>query len=106
MRPEEAKAEYDAQGYVHIQNALEGEELVRLQAAFSRAEEQGTLRNILSQDDLFVDLVDHPSWLPIAQAIVGDDLLFRKYITCSTKHHLRESKYRTDWRPQLVRHMC
>lgn len=77
MRPEEAKAEYDAQGYVHIQNALEGEELVRLQAAFSRAEEQGTLRDILSQDDLFVDLVDHPSWLPIAQAIVGDDLQLR-----------------------------
>jgi phytanoyl-CoA hydroxylase len=77
MTPKAARAAYDAQGYVHIPQALKGQELDRLQAAFSRAEEQGALRDILDQDDLFMDLVDHPSWLPIAQAIVGDDLQLR-----------------------------
>ena len=77
MTPTEARAEYDAQGYVYIRQALKGHELDRLQAAFSRAEQQGALRDILNQDDLFLDLVDHPSWLPAAQAIVGDDLQLR-----------------------------
>ena len=77
LTPKEARAEYDAQGYVHIRQALKGQELDRLQAAFLRAEKQGALRDILDQDDLFLDLVDHPSWLPIAQAIVGDDLQLR-----------------------------
>lgn len=80
MTPQEAKNAYDAQGYVHIPNALSGEELQRIQDAFRKAEENNAIRDLLNQDDCFLSLVDHPSWLPIVQAIVGDDIQLR-YIT-------------------------
>ena len=77
MTPQEAKDAYDAQGYVHIKNALSGEELQRVQTAFYKAEEHNTLRDLFNQDDCFIDLVDHPAWLPIVHAIVGDDIQLR-----------------------------
>ena len=60
MTPEEAKQEYDAQGYIVIRNALAPEELGRVREAFDRAAEVGALRDLLNQDDIFVDMVDHP----------------------------------------------
>ncbi|MDA0711579.1 MAG: phytanoyl-CoA dioxygenase family protein [bacterium] len=80
MSPQDAKCAYDTQGYVHIPNALVREELRRVQSAFRKAEDGQALRDLLNQDDCFVDLVDHPAWLPIVQAIVGDDVQLR-YLT-------------------------
>lgn len=77
MTPQQARNAYDAQGYVHIPQALHGEELKQVQTAFRLAEENNTLRDILNQNDCFVNLVDHPAWLPIVQAIVGDDVQLR-----------------------------
>ncbi|MCZ6635143.1 MAG: phytanoyl-CoA dioxygenase family protein [bacterium] len=77
MNPQQAKDIYDAQGYVHIEKALRGDELKRIQTAFYKAEENSTLKDLLNQDDCFVNLVDHPAWLPIARAIVGDDVQLR-----------------------------
>jgi len=77
MTPQEYKNAYDAQGYVHIKNALTGDELQRIQTAFYKAEKDKALRDLFNQDDCFLDLVDHPTWLPIVQAIVGDDIQLR-----------------------------
>ena len=77
MTPQQAVNTYDTQGYVHIQNALSGTELQRVQTAFYKSEESNALRDVLNRDDCFIDLVDHPAWLPIIQAIVGNDIQLR-----------------------------
>jgi phytanoyl-CoA hydroxylase len=77
MTPQQAKNTYDTQGYVNIPNALAGDELQRVQSAFQKAQESKNLRNLLNQDDCFIDLVDHPAYLPIVRAIVGDDIQLR-----------------------------
>ena len=77
MTPQQARAQYDAQGYVHIRSALKPDELGRVQEAFDRAAEQDALRDILNQDDVFLDLVDHPVIFPVARAVVGDDVQLR-----------------------------
>jgi ectoine hydroxylase-related dioxygenase (phytanoyl-CoA dioxygenase family) len=48
-----------------------------VQSAFQKAQESKNLRNLLNQDDCFIDLVDHPAYLPIVRAIVGDDIQLR-----------------------------
>ena len=77
MTPKQARQAYDAQGYVVIRNALAPDELERARAAFDRAAEAGALRDLLNQDDVFVDMVDHPVLFPVARAIVGDDAQLR-----------------------------
>jgi ectoine hydroxylase-related dioxygenase (phytanoyl-CoA dioxygenase family) len=77
MTPEQAKQEYDAQGYVWIRGALQGDELKRLQTAFDNAAEKSELRNLLNQDDIFLDMVDHPALFPVIRAVVGDDVQLR-----------------------------
>ncbi|OGG49740.1 MAG: hypothetical protein A3F84_22840 [Candidatus Handelsmanbacteria bacterium RIFCSPLOWO2_12_FULL_64_10] len=77
MTPEQARQEYDAQGYVLIRSALNAEELKRVREAFDRAATKGALRDLVNQDDVFVDMVDHPALLPIVRAVVGDDAQLR-----------------------------
>lgn len=77
MTAEEAKQQYDQQGYVLIRNALTPGELQRVQAAFERAAERKALRDILNQDDAFVDMVDHPVLLTVVRAVVGEDAQLR-----------------------------
>lgn len=77
MTTQQAQNAYDTQGYVFIKNALQGEELQCVQKAFEKAEQKKSLQDILNQDDCFLNLVDHPSWLPIVQGIVGDDVQLR-----------------------------
>src|ERR1051326_2812708 len=77
MNPEQAKQQYDAQGYVLIPQALGAEELRRVREAFDRAAGQRALRDILNQDDVFVDMADHPVLLPIVRAMVGEDAQLR-----------------------------
>ncbi len=77
MSPSEAKRQYDAQGYVIIRGALQGDELKRVQNAFDRAAENDALGDVMNQDDVFVDMVDHPALLPIVRAVVGEDAQLR-----------------------------
>ncbi len=77
MTPQQARNAYDTQGYVFIPEALKGDELQRIQNAFQKADENKALKNLLNQDECFLNLVDHPAWLPIIQAIVGDDIQLR-----------------------------
>jgi ectoine hydroxylase-related dioxygenase (phytanoyl-CoA dioxygenase family) len=77
MDPQKARAAYDAQGYVYIPGALAGDLLKQVQAAFDRAAEKKELQDLLHQDDLFLDLVDHPAWFPVVRAVVGDDVQLR-----------------------------
>lgn len=77
MTPEQAKQEYDSQGYVLIQNVLKSDELNAVREAFDQAIEQGTLGDLLNQNDIFVDMVDHPVLFPIVRAVVGDDVQLR-----------------------------
>ena len=71
MTPKQARQAYDAQGYVVIRNALAPDELERVRAAFERAAGAGALRDLLNQDDVFVDMVDHPVLFPVARGHCG-----------------------------------
>jgi phytanoyl-CoA hydroxylase len=77
MTAEEARQQYDQQGFVLIRNALTPDELQRVRVAFDRAAEQKALRDLLNQDDVFVDMVDHPVLLTVVRAVVGEDAQLR-----------------------------
>jgi ectoine hydroxylase-related dioxygenase (phytanoyl-CoA dioxygenase family) len=77
MTPKQALHEYNTQGYVVIRGVLVGEALARVQGAFEKAYEKKALRDLFNQDDAFVDMVDHPTLLPIVKAVVGDDAQLR-----------------------------
>ena len=77
MRPAEVKAQYDAQGYVYIPQAFSTEEVGHIRTAFERVAENDTLINVIACNEVFVDVVDHPSILPVVRAVIGDDVQLR-----------------------------
>jgi phytanoyl-CoA hydroxylase len=77
MDSQKARAAYDAQGFVYMPGALQGDLLEQVQAAFERAAEKKALPDLLNQDDVFLDLVDHPAWFSVVRVVVGDDVQLR-----------------------------
>ena len=90
----EQKVQWEEEGYIVLENALHGAQLQRLQAAFDKAtveckedwlqrvargEAQPTFFDIpdpLERDEIFVDIVDHPSWFGLLQDFTGGETLF------------------------------
>ena len=77
MTPDRAKQQYDSQGFVYIPQALTAAEVERTREALHRAAENDALEQVLAQDEIFVDMVDHPAILPVVRAVVGDDVMLR-----------------------------
>ncbi len=94
-RPTDAQREqWREEGFVVLENAMVGDDLRRLQAAFDRCAAEarpGWLERVeagvhsamyfdipdpLEQDEVFVDLADHPSWYGFLMDFCGDDLIF------------------------------
>ncbi len=94
-RPTEAqRRQWKEEGYLVLQDAIVGDELRRLQAAFDRCAAEARpgwlerveagvqsamffdIPNPLEKDEVFVDLVDHPSWYGFLMDFSGDDLIF------------------------------
>ena len=92
-RPTEAEQkQWDDEGVLFLEHALVGEELARLQATFDRCAAEaktawlegiakGTrpaahfdIPNALEKDDLFIDLIDHPSWYGFLMDFAGLEL--------------------------------
>tara|TARA_B100000686_G_scaffold349899_1_gene444365 strand:- start:97 stop:876 length:780 start_codon:yes stop_codon:yes gene_type:complete len=73
----QARQQYDSQGFVYIPGALSEEEVQRVGTALDRATENEALYEILGQDEVFVDMVDHPAIFPIVRAVVGEDVQLR-----------------------------
>ena len=87
--------QWEREGYVLVEGALQGEDLLRLQAAFDRcaAEDKaewlddvavGTrpgaffdIQRPLERDEAFVRLADHPSYVDLLVACLGEDHLFQ-----------------------------
>ena len=85
--------QFEAQGYVFIEDAVQGAELQRLQSAFDywagecKEEwldqiEKGDASPMwldipepLEKDEIFIDMLDHPSYFPLLQALSGGELL-------------------------------
>ena len=74
---EKAREQYDSQGFVFIPGALSEEEVERVGEAVDRAAANDTLYDVLGQDEIFVDMVDHPAIFPVVRAVVGDDVQLR-----------------------------
>ncbi|MDA0746197.1 MAG: phytanoyl-CoA dioxygenase family protein [bacterium] len=95
IRPTEVqRKQWDAEGYLVLEDAIAGEELMRLQVAFDRcaaADKPAWLEGIatgvrpaahfdipnpLVDDEVFIDLVDHPSWYGLLMDFAEEDLIF------------------------------
>lgn len=86
--------QWDEDGYLVLENALQGVELKRLQQAFDHwantckedwldrvqaGEVAPTFYDIpgaLEKDDAFLNLVDHPAWFDLLQHFTDNQLLF------------------------------
>lgn len=89
---EAIKLKYDTHGFVHLQGIIPAPFLARLNAAFDAAAQAARIPlnaaeqskkapsgfydipAILDQDEVFVDLADHPAIFPVLTALVGDDI--------------------------------
>ena len=85
------RAQWEEEGYLVVEQAIAGEQLRRLQTAFdhwSDACRDGWIADIergeappmwydipdpLEKDDVFIDLVDHPSYYPMVTAFCGGE---------------------------------
>ena len=87
---------WEDDGYLVLEDAIKGEELVRLQTAFDRCAreakpawlaevEAGTQPaaffdipeiETMNKEDAFLDLVDHPSYYGLLLDFIGDDMIF------------------------------
>ncbi len=95
VQPTEAqRQQWEAEGYLVLEDAIVGDELKRLQDAFDRFREEvkadwlegiatGTrpaayfdIPRPLEKDDVFIDLVDHPSWYGLLMTFADNDLIF------------------------------
>ncbi len=95
IRPTEAQhKQWEEEGYLVFENAIEGDELRRLQKAFDywaekckpewierleAGEATATfydIPNVLEKDEVFVDIVDCPSYYGSLMAFTDDDLIF------------------------------
>jgi ectoine hydroxylase-related dioxygenase (phytanoyl-CoA dioxygenase family) len=80
-------------GYVVLEDAIQGDDLSRLQAAFERCSEESKpewledvatgkrsssyfdLPRLVHRDEIFLDMIDHPSTLGILRDFLGEDML-------------------------------
>jgi hypothetical protein len=87
------RREWEDNGVLFVESAIVGEELARLQEAFDRIADEakrewiegiakGTrpaahfdIPNPLEDDDLFIDLIDHPSWYGYLMDFADEDLI-------------------------------
>ncbi|MBI1925260.1 phytanoyl-CoA dioxygenase family protein [Candidatus Poribacteria bacterium] len=95
MRPTEAQhKQWKEKGYLVFENAIQGDELRRLQGTFDywaekcqpewleRVEAGETaptyydIPNVLEKDEVFVNLVDHPSYYSSLKAFTDEDPIF------------------------------
>jgi len=89
METPQALLSYETQGFVHLPGAMEPTFLARLKPAFDRAIRQHaeqwltagksatptfTIKSILDEDDVFVDLVDLSNVFPLLVEIIGPDI--------------------------------
>ena len=88
------RKQWEDEGYLELENAIPANQLARLQAAFDRcaaADKPAWLEgiaagtrpagffdipNALQEDDIFIDLVDHPSYYGLLQDFTDDNLIF------------------------------
>ena len=91
---DEQVRQWEEEGYLRLENAVQGEQLARLQRTFdhwaaackddwldavARGERIATFYDIpdpLEKDDIFIDLVDHPSWFELLLRATCGALVF------------------------------
>ena len=90
----EANRQWDDEGFLVFENAIQGEELTRLQSALDhwaaackeewlQTVERGLhaatfydIPDILEKDEVFIDIVDHSSYYPHLMAFTDQELMF------------------------------
>ena len=88
------RQQWEDEGYLELEKAIPANQIARLQAAFDRcaaAHKPAWLEGIadgtrpagffdipdaLQEDDIFIDLVDHPSYYGLLRDFTDDNLIF------------------------------
>ena len=88
------RTQWEEEGYLLFDNAIQGEDLARLQRAFDYWAEQCKshwlkgveageaastfydIPGVFEKDEIFVDLVDHPSYYPCLKAVTDGEVIF------------------------------
>jgi ectoine hydroxylase-related dioxygenase (phytanoyl-CoA dioxygenase family) len=122
---DEQRIFFDTQGYLIVEDALEGDQLTRVQEACYRVEEETqeewkraiaeppdfkpyglgptahVVEPIVTHDDVFLDVLEHPKTIPIAEAFIGPDILMIDNALhvkpAATKSHTRWHRDATTW---------
>ena len=81
--PKDYRRRWDDDGYIILEDALEGDHLAHIQEAFARLAEAAKpmwleqvktgrrsagafdIPKALEKEDAFIDLADHPNWFPL-----------------------------------------
>lgn len=74
---EKQKVQYEAQGYLVIDEVFDQDELNRTQMAFDQAAENEGLDDLPNRDELFIHIAEHPILFPVVHRIVGDNVQLR-----------------------------
>lgn len=93
-RPTEAeRKQWEADGVLMLERAIVGDDLVRLQKAFDRCADEARIEwiegiargtrpaahfdipNAFEKDDVFIDLIDYPSWYGLLMDFADEDLI-------------------------------
>ena len=90
---ESQRTQWEEEGYLVFDNAIQGEDLARLQRAFDYWAEQCKshwlkqveageavstfydIPGVFEKDEIFVDLVDHPSYYPYLKAFTDGEVI-------------------------------
>lgn len=118
---EEQASFFEGQGYLIVEDALDGEQLPHVQEAFRRVEEETrsqwkedcsdpnecgdsqpygrgptahVVYPVVHHDDLFLDLLEHPKTIPIAEAMMGPDVMMSDNALHVKPAH---TKSHTEW---------
>ena len=74
---DDQKVEFEAQGCLVLDAALNPDELEQVRLAFDRAAETDGLDDLPNRDDRFIHLAEHPATFPAVHRILSDDLQVR-----------------------------
>ena len=74
---EQQQIDYEAQGFLVIEDALGTDELETISAAFDAASSLDALQDLPNAGDCFLHLAEHPVLFPLVHGIMSDDVALR-----------------------------
>lgn len=94
---EDQKINFEAQGYLILENALSAEELEDLRNAFDTAADGGFLGKIQNHHPQFIQLAEHSTIFPVVHGIIGDVIQLRSILG----RRIEPGAYERGWQREM-----